>query len=160
MLLESLGRGLQRSSTLVPNQSRLLTPSSGQSLRIQARRTIRYDEYLEMEKWQHTRRREDVETSLGSYQTDKGKIYSKHPFRFTVEYGKKYSWCSCGYAHAQPFCDGACTKPWVQNGLKPVTFLSHETKDVWFCNCKQTGKKPWCDNTCETPAVKDARDAY
>lgn len=156
MLLNSIGRFSHRTCLPLHGQSRLLAPYQLPVPEISARRTmVRYDEYLEMEKWQHTRRREDIETSLGSYQTEKGKIYSKHPFRFTVEHGKKYSWCSCGYSHAQPFCDGACTKPWVQNGLKPVKFLAHETKDVWFCNCKQTSKKPWCDNTCETPAVKD-----
>ena len=61
----------------------------------------RYDEFLEMEKWQHLPKRVQFEKSEGAYQTDKGKVAGKVPFKYTIEKGKKYSWCSCGFSHTQ-----------------------------------------------------------
>jgi len=31
----------------------------------------------------------------------KGRIYDKKPFRFEVEAGKTYMWCSCGHSKNQ-----------------------------------------------------------
>merc|ERR1711894_800627 len=37
----------------------------------------------------------------------KGKVYDKKPFRVTLQVGKRYAWCTCGFSRKQPFCDGA-----------------------------------------------------
>lgn len=31
----------------------------------------------------------------------KGRIYEKFPFKFTIEKGKSYSFCTCGYSNMQ-----------------------------------------------------------
>ena len=38
---------------------------------------------------------------LSFYQSEKGKIYDKKPFKFTIQEGKKYLWCACGHSRHQ-----------------------------------------------------------
>ncbi|OQV16813.1 putative CDGSH iron-sulfur domain-containing protein 3, mitochondrial [Hypsibius exemplaris] len=125
--------------------------------RAHVRGMVRYDEFLEFEKWQHLPRKLQFEKSEGALQDGKGKAAAKYPFKYTIEKGKKYSWCSCGFSHTQPFCDGSHKQKYVISGLKPLKFIAEETKEVWFCNCKQTGNKPYCDDTCKTPEVQEVR---
>lgn len=35
----------------------------------------------------------------------KGRIYDKYPFKYTVEKGKAYSFCTCGYSNSQVIYD-------------------------------------------------------
>ncbi|XP_055337177.1 CDGSH iron-sulfur domain-containing protein 3, mitochondrial-like [Paramacrobiotus metropolitanus] len=125
---------------------------------VPSRTSVRYYEYLEFEKvTSNNIPKEAVMQSKGAYQTEKGRIYDKKPFKCCLEPGKKYSWCSCGYSHKQPFCDGAHKKPYINSSLRPVKFVATEAKEVWFCNCKQTNTKPFCDKSCDLPLVQEAR---
>jgi len=65
------------------------------------------------------------------------------PIKVSVEKGKSYHWCSCGFSSKQPFCDGSHK----DSGKIPVKFDSTESKDVFFCNCKQTKDQPFCDGS-------------
>ena len=31
----------------------------------------------------------------------KGRVYAKYPFKYTVQKGKSYLWCTCGYSNTQ-----------------------------------------------------------
>ena len=91
----------------------------------------------------------------------KGIIYAKYPFKFRVEKGKSYLWCTCGHSSSQPFCDSSHRIYWTTNLIKkvqkyrPIKYVAEETKDVWFCNCKQTKTRPFCDGTHKSDAVKE-----
>ncbi|CAF0734004.1 unnamed protein product [Didymodactylos carnosus] len=94
---------------------------------------------------------------IDEYSTDGppiGRVYEKIPFKMQVVKGRAYLWCTCGWSHAQPFCDGSHKHVWghylhVKNSPKyrPIKWVADETKDVWFCNCKQTKQRPFCDGT-------------
>jgi CDGSH-type Zn-finger protein len=47
----------------------------------------------------------------------------------TLEAGKKYSWCSCGYSQKQPFCDGSHKG----TSFAPMVFQASESTKVYFC---------------------------
>jgi len=118
-------------------------------------RYARYDEILQYLDWDDNAiPPEELILSAGAFQKDKGKIYDKKPFKYRIEEGKKYAWCSCGYSRQQPFCDGMHKKPWINVPLRPVKFVAKETKDVWFCMCKQTNSKPYCDKSCDAPIIQ------
>ncbi|KAF7493908.1 CDGSH iron-sulfur domain-containing protein 3 [Sarcoptes scabiei] len=76
-----------------------------------------------------------------------GIVYDKKPFKYHCLEGKAYFWCSCGYSHKQPFCDGTHKDPHLKIDLKPLRFDCKESKEYWFCNCKQTKHAPFCDGT-------------
>ena len=90
----------------------------------------------------------------------KGRIYEKIPFKYTVEKGKVYSLCTCGYSNNQPFCDSSHKMLWTTHVSKknpkfrPIKYVAEETKDVWFCNCKQSKTAPMCDGTHKTEEVQ------
>ncbi|CAF1396124.1 unnamed protein product [Rotaria magnacalcarata] len=96
-----------------------------------------------------------------------GRIYEKIPFKYRVEKGRAYLYCSCGWANTQPFCDGMCKHVWGHHDVRlnpkfrPIKYIAEETKDVWWCNCKQSKKRPFCDGTHKSdfvqkqPAVKN-----
>ncbi|KFD54027.1 hypothetical protein M513_05046 [Trichuris suis] len=79
-----------------------------------------------------------------------GKIASRLPIKFEMHRDKKYSWCSCGYSHNQPFCDGSHNRENTE--LRPVRYISDKDCTVWFCNCKQTKNRPFCDGSHKTLA--------
>lgn len=85
-----------------------------------------------------------------------GRIHDRYPFKYRVEKGKVYLWCSCGYGHTQPFCDSTHRILWTSfvkkthDKYRPIKYIANETKDIWFCNCKQTSQRPICDGTCKT----------
>ena len=68
-------------------------------------------------------------------------VAQKAPFKFMVEAGKKYYWCSCGLSKKQPFCDGAHK----MTSFTPNVFEASETKMVYFCGCKHSNKGTVCD---------------
>ena len=78
------------------------------------------------------------------------KIAAKHSFAVTVEVGKKYFWCSCGFSQNQPFCDGshsAVKNPDGSSVMKSVMFEATENKTVYFCGCKHSKSGMFCDGT-------------
>lgn len=66
----------------------------------------------------------------------------KMPVMMDLEPGT-YSWCSCGKAKTEPFCDGS------HKGTDklPVAFTVTEKKKVGICTCGRTKKAPYCDGT-------------
>ncbi|CAM4780414.1 unnamed protein product [Rotaria magnacalcarata] len=54
-----------------------------------------------------------------------GRIYEKIPFKYRVEKGRAYLYCSCGWANTQPFCDGMCKhKQKMFGGVIPIVISS------------------------------------
>uniref|UniRef100_A0A224YED9 Hematopoietic stem/progenitor cells protein like protein n=1 Tax=Rhipicephalus zambeziensis TaxID=60191 RepID=A0A224YED9_9ACAR len=88
-------------------------------------------------------------------QPTKGRIYDKKPFRFECKKGRVYHWCTCGFSHTQPFCDGSHKNPHLKITLKPIRFVAEETRWYWFCNCKQTANRPYCDGTHKQPHIQE-----
>ncbi|XP_041365897.1 CDGSH iron-sulfur domain-containing protein 3, mitochondrial-like [Gigantopelta aegis] len=93
----------------------------------------------------------------------KGKSYDKKPFSMELTAGKRYSWCSCGYSHTQPMCDGTHKTLWgtaekkTMPKARPIRFQVDETKNYWLCNCKQTSKRPFCDGTHKRPDIQELK---
>ena len=75
----------------------------------------------------------------------KAKICKKAPFKTTVEAGKTYFWCSCGYSKNQPFCDGSHRESGT--GLKSVKYMAEKDSEVYFCGCKHSQKGALCDGS-------------
>ena len=71
------------------------------------------------------------------------KIAAPNPIKVTLEKGKKYAFCTCGYSETQPFCDGAHRDN--APDFKSYKFEAEEDGDVWLCQCKQTENQPFCD---------------
>ena len=75
---------------------------------------------------------------------------NNQPFKITVEAGKKYSWCSCGYSQKQPFCDGAHKSHTNTDGSpvsKSVAYIAEKDQDIYFCGCKKTSNGVFCDGS-------------
>lgn len=78
------------------------------------------------------------------------KIAAKTPFKFDVEAGKTYSWCSCGLSQNEPFCDGSHKAHKNEDGtsiMKSVKYEATENKTVYFCSCKHSKNGAFCDGT-------------
>lgn len=88
--------------------------------------------------------------------SEQGNIYNKKPFKYRCEAGRVYMWCSCGWSHTQPFCDGTHMNRKFKIQNKPIRFECVETKEYWFCQCKQTRDKPFCDGSHNLEAVQEA----
>lgn len=73
----------------------------------------------------------------------KAKVAQKAPFKFDVEAGKKYFWCSCGESQNQPFCDGSHKG----SDFTPIVVSYEEDQTLFLCGCKATSKAPLCDGT-------------
>lgn len=72
-------------------------------------------------------------------------MQQKQPYKFHVEPGVVYSWCSCGFSYAEPLCDGSHrTETYDKRSVK---FQSDSERDVLLCGCKQTKNPPYCDGT-------------
>ncbi|XP_066912337.1 CDGSH iron-sulfur domain-containing protein 3, mitochondrial-like [Clytia hemisphaerica] len=79
----------------------------------------------------------------GSTSTGKVIVASKEPFCESLTKGTRYSWCTCGLSHKQPFCDGSHKG----SGMRPHRMKAEETCEVFFCGCKQTKTPPYCDGS-------------
>ncbi|XP_060086175.1 CDGSH iron-sulfur domain-containing protein 3, mitochondrial-like [Ylistrum balloti] len=98
----------------------------------------------------------DVAKMNPSTDIAKGRVADRFPFRIQLEAGKKYSWCTCGHSHSQPFCDGNHKRKRDEMNsphLKPLRFSVEETKEYWLCRCKQTDNPPFCDGSHKEPKV-------
>nr|ADD24494.1 CDGSH iron sulfur domain-containing protein 3, mitochondrial [Lepeophtheirus salmonis] len=91
----------------------------------------------------------------------KGIVADNKPFKFRVEKYVEYTWCGCGLAHEQPFCDLTCQSKYWKRIYKeqggPLTYIAPESGDVWFCNCKQTNKAPFCDGSHRKSEIQEMR---
>jgi CDGSH-type Zn-finger protein len=65
------------------------------------------------------------------------------PYKFEIEAGRNYFWCSCGRSKKQPLCDGSHSG----TDFTPIIYEATESKAVLFCGCKASGKKPMCDGS-------------
>ncbi|MEK9741467.1 MAG: CDGSH iron-sulfur domain-containing protein [Pelagibacteraceae bacterium] len=72
------------------------------------------------------------------------KTIKNSPEKVSLEKDKKYSWCTCGLSHKQPFCDGTHK---TKGDYKSLPFNVNETKDYYLCNCKKTKNPPFCDGS-------------
>ena len=71
------------------------------------------------------------------------KIHTRAPVKVTLEKGKTYAFCTCGYSTNQPFCDGAHREN--APDFKSFKFEADKDGDVWLCQCKKTKNQPFCD---------------
>ena len=53
----------------------------------------------------------------------------------SVEVGKRYSWCSCGFSKNQPFCDGTHKK---KGESQPVRMWFDKDQNIFFS--RESGK--------------------
>ena len=74
------------------------------------------------------------------------KVAQKSPFAVSVEQGKSYAWCACGFSKNQPFCDGSHKG----TGFAPTMYKADKTGTVHFCGCKHSKNGPLCDGTHKT----------
>jgi len=72
-------------------------------------------------------------------------IAKKGPYKVTVEKGKMYAWCSCGYSTKQPFCDGKHRDN--IEGYRSVKYCASDNGEVYFCGCKQSKNGILCDGS-------------
>jgi len=73
------------------------------------------------------------------------KTTNKYPVKVTLEKGKTYTYCTCGYSQKQPFCDGAHRENAPE--LKSFKFEAEKDGEAWLCQCKETKNSPFCDGT-------------
>jgi CDGSH-type Zn-finger protein len=78
------------------------------------------------------------------------KVFKASPTAITVEKGKTYAWCTCGFSSANPLCDGSHKTEEEALGFKSLKFTPEEDGEVWLCNCKQTKNPPYCDGSHKT----------
>ena len=57
----------------------------------------------------------------------------KSPYKFKVEKGKIYSWCTCGLSNKQPLCDGSHKS---EGKFKSLKYLAEENKMYIFVDAK------------------------
>jgi CDGSH-type Zn-finger protein len=72
------------------------------------------------------------------------RLARRTPARLKLKPGN-YSWCTCGHAKTQPFCDNSHREieegpPW-----RSYKFEVLEESKVSLCRCKQTNNPPFCD---------------
>lgn len=72
-------------------------------------------------------------------------IYKIEPIKITLEKGKQYGFCTCGYTTTSPFCDGEHKEKAPE--FKSIKFCAIENFDAWFCQCKNSKNSPFCDGT-------------
>ncbi|CAG7826665.1 unnamed protein product [Allacma fusca] len=143
MLLYRSGSTLLLKKCLISPSQKFVQPFEAASMRQKVTTQVPYEKL-------------DIYTQKAVNQPGKGKIYDKKPFKFFCEKGKTYLWCTCGYSHSQPFCDGHHKNPHFRIKMKPLIFLCPESKEYWFCNCKQTKQRPFCDGTHRLPEIQAA----
>ena len=67
------------------------------------------------------------------------------PVEISLEEGKQYYWCTCGFSRKDPFCDGSHKKQAV--GKKSHPFVCDKAEKAWLCTCKKTNTPPYCDGS-------------
>ncbi|XP_022658221.1 CDGSH iron-sulfur domain-containing protein 3, mitochondrial-like [Varroa destructor] len=105
-------------------------------------------------------KRLEANYSSSYHQPLNGRVYDRKPIKFLLQKGKQYYWCTCGWSHNQPFCDGKHKNPHYKISLKPIRIVPEETREYWLCNCKQTKRRPFCDGTHKTPEVQETPRVY
>jgi CDGSH iron-sulfur domain-containing protein 3 len=59
-----------------------------------------------------------------------------------LQIGEKYSWCTCGLAKNQPWCDDSCSG----TTFKPLEWICDRRQSLFsICCCKYTKDPPFCD---------------
>ncbi|XP_003741307.1 CDGSH iron-sulfur domain-containing protein 3, mitochondrial [Galendromus occidentalis] len=104
--------------------------------------------------------RKEAEYHASYHQKAKGRIYDRKPMLVKLRTGRQYFWCTCGWSHSQPFCDGTHKNPHYRISLRPMRIVPEETREYWLCNCKQSSKRPFCDGTHKTEEVATAPRVY
>ena len=72
-------------------------------------------------------------------------IAKKSPYKISVQKGKIYSWCSCGYSKKQPFCDGSHRA--YASEYRSIKYCASKDSDLYFCGCKHTKSGILCDGS-------------
>lgn len=72
-------------------------------------------------------------------------MISKQPYKFHMQPGVVYSWCSCGFSATEPLCDGSHRTE--AEGKRSVKFQADNEQDVMLCMCKRTKTPPYCDDS-------------
>jgi len=72
-------------------------------------------------------------------------IAKKGPYKVSVEKGKIYAWCPCGYSKTQPFCDGSHRGN--IEGYRSIKFCATKDTDLYFCGCKNNNSGILCNGS-------------
>lgn len=75
----------------------------------------------------------------------KSHVAQKGPYHSDEEAGACRSWCTCGLAETQPFCDGSHFDEGT--GLCPLNVTCEKKGEYLWCGCKQTKTPPYCDGS-------------
>lgn len=67
------------------------------------------------------------------------------PHNTYLQKGKVYSWCACGLATTNPFCDTSCNRAVTRN--RPIAFNVSESGYYKICSCKFSANAPFCNGT-------------
>ncbi|MGA1977692.1 MAG: CDGSH iron-sulfur domain-containing protein [Bacteroidales bacterium] len=74
---------------------------------------------------------------------EKPKRAGDQPKEVTLEQGKTYAWCACGFSKNQPFCDGSHKT----TAFQPHIIKAEKSGSHYMCICKETKTKPFCDGS-------------
>jgi CDGSH-type Zn-finger protein len=57
----------------------------------------------------------------------------------------RYSWCTCGHAKTQPFCDNSHREIVDGQNWRSYKFQVLAEAELTLCRCKRTQNPPFCD---------------
>jgi CDGSH-type Zn-finger protein len=72
------------------------------------------------------------------------KVAKQGPYVLEIEAGR-YSWCTCGYAAKDPYCDNAHRN--IAGNFRSLKIEIADSQTVAFCGCKRTKSPPFCDGS-------------